>query len=68
MPGLAAVAVVGSAILPGNRAPRGLSLMRTIVGQVGKPLRVWRGGAWSETPVWGDIKRFTPAGRGRRAA
>jgi hypothetical protein len=57
--GLATVAVVGAAILPGNRAPRGLSLMRTIVGQAGRPLSLWRGGAWSEAPVWGDIRRFT---------
>jgi hypothetical protein len=57
--GLATIAVAGAAILPGNRAPRGLSLMRTIVGQAGRPLRLWRGGAWSETQVWGAIKRFT---------
>ena len=57
--GLSTVSVVGSAILPGNRAPRGLSLMRAILGQAGRPLRLWRGGAWSEAPAWGDIRRFT---------
>ena len=57
--GLSTVSVVGSAILPGNRAPRGLSVMRAIVGQAGRPLRLWRGGGWSEAAAWGDIRRFT---------
>ena len=48
VPGLASVAVVGAAILPGNRAPRGLSVVQAIVGQAGRPLQVWRGGAWAE--------------------
>ena len=59
VPGLASVAVVGAAILPGNRAPRGLSVVQAIVGQAGRPLRVWRGGAWAEQHAWGDIARFT---------
>ena len=37
--GLSTVSVVGAAILPGNRAPRGLSVVRAIVGQAGRPLR-----------------------------
>ena len=51
--------MVGAAILPGNRAPRGLSVVQAIVGQAGRPLRVWRGGAWDEQHAWGDIERFT---------
>jgi hypothetical protein len=57
--GLSTVSVVGTAILPGNRAPRGLSVVQAIVGQAGRPLRLWRGGAWTETPAWSDIRRFT---------
>ena len=57
--GLASVAVVGAAILPGNRAPRGLSVVQAIVGQAGRSLKVWRGGAWTEARAWGDIARFT---------
>lgn len=45
--------VIETTILPGNRAPRGLSVMRAILGQVGRPLRQWRGGAWIATPAWG---------------
>ncbi len=55
--GLAEVAVVSSMILPGNRAPRGLSVIRAIVGQVGRPLAFWRGGHWRDEPAWGDLKR-----------
>lgn len=54
--GLADVAVVGSVILPGNRAPRGLSVVQAIVSQAGRPLRLWRGSRWIEEPAWGDLR------------
>ncbi|EHK58886.1 saccharopine dehydrogenase [Mesorhizobium alhagi CCNWXJ12-2] len=57
--GLAAVSLAGSAILPGNRVPRGLSVLRAIVGQAGRSLRVWRGGNWTDTTAWGDLRHFT---------
>jgi saccharopine dehydrogenase-like NADP-dependent oxidoreductase len=57
--GLAAVSLAGSAILPGNRVPRGLSVLRAIAGQAGRSLRVWRGGNWTDTTAWGDVRRFT---------
>jgi Saccharopine dehydrogenase NADP binding domain len=41
-------------IVPGNQAPRGLSLIRAILAQVGQPLRVWRAGRWSRTFGWGE--------------
>ncbi len=56
--GLESVALVASAILPGNRAPRGLSVVRSIVGQVGQPLRMWRGGRWTERPAWGGVEHL----------
>jgi hypothetical protein len=56
--GLAAVSLVGSAILPGNQAPRGLSVVRAIVEQAGRPLRVWRGGNWTNMTAWRDLRRF----------
>ena len=61
---LAGVSVVGSAILPGNRAPRGLSVVRAIVGQAGQPLRLWRGGRWERARAWSDLKRFSLAAGG----
>ncbi|MGH1354492.1 MAG: DUF4166 domain-containing protein [Thalassovita sp.] len=46
--------LIDSAILPGNRSPRGLSVMASILTQAGRPMRVWRGGAWTETTGWSD--------------
>lgn len=45
---------IESVILPGNRAPRGLSVIRAILAQAGRPLTIWREGAvgvkgWSRT-------------------
>jgi saccharopine dehydrogenase-like NADP-dependent oxidoreductase len=48
---------IESVVLPGNRAPRGLSVMRAILAQVGRPLRVWRGDAWTEVPGWSGLRR-----------
>ena len=36
--GMRNIDLIDTAILPGNRAPRGLSVMRAILAQVGKPL------------------------------
>lgn len=55
------IAVVGSVILPGNRAPRGLSVVRAIVAQAGQRLRCWRGGVWRQERGWGDLRLATLA-------
>jgi hypothetical protein len=57
--GFATIGVLGTTILPGNRVPRGLSVVRAVVGQAGRPLRLWRGGDWTETRAWRDLRRFT---------
>lgn len=44
-------------ICPGNRAPRGASLVAAIMAQAGKPLPIWRGGAWTTIPGWGGLHR-----------
>jgi hypothetical protein len=59
--GLTHIALIDTAILPGNRAPRGLSVVRAIVGQVGRPLTAWRGGTWTTPVAWADTKRVTLA-------
>jgi saccharopine dehydrogenase-like NADP-dependent oxidoreductase len=41
------------AIAPGNRAPRGLSVMQSILSMVGQPIRVYRSGRWTTQPGWG---------------
>jgi len=49
--------LIESAILPGNRAPRGLSVMRAILAQAGRPLTVFRDGAESRLPGWSGLSR-----------
>lgn len=51
--GLTDIHDIDSAILPGNRAPRGLSVIRAILAQAGRPLTLWREGpamatGWSQ--------------------
>jgi saccharopine dehydrogenase-like NADP-dependent oxidoreductase len=55
-------------IYPGNRAPRGLSVVEAILSYVGKPVRVFREGGWQEVPGWGMTHREEIAGIGRRWA
>ncbi|MDA7949380.1 MAG: DUF4166 domain-containing protein [Hyphomicrobiaceae bacterium] len=50
--------LIDTAILPGNRAPRGVSVIESIVGQVGRVSPVWRGGIWRDTRCWTDRRRF----------
>lgn len=53
------ISLIESAILPGNKAPRGRSLVETILRQAGKPLEIWRDNkvfwAWG----WGSLLRQT---------
>lgn len=51
--------LIESAILPGNRAPRGKSVMRSILLQAGRPLNVWRSGRWAEPKGWSEQTRLT---------
>lgn len=41
--GLRTIDLIDSVILPGNRAPRGFSVVQAIVSQVGRPLAMFRG-------------------------
>jgi hypothetical protein len=44
-------------IFPGNRAPRGLSVVESILSYVGKPVRVFRQGQWQDVYGWGLTHR-----------
>ena len=57
---------VAVAIAPGNRAPRGLSLVEAILTWAGRPVRVFRGGRWVEAPGWGRAERVEIDGLGPR--
>ncbi len=54
------------AISPGNRTPRGLSVIRSILSYSGKPVRVFADGRWCERPGWGMTVRRDIPGVGRR--
>lgn len=55
-------------IFPGNRAPRGLAVVQAILSYVGHPVRVWRQGAWTDVPGWGQTHRWAVPGVGKRWA
>ncbi|WP_298467354.1 saccharopine dehydrogenase NADP-binding domain-containing protein [uncultured Erythrobacter sp.] len=55
-------------IYPGNRAPRGLSVVEAILSYVGKPVRVFREGHWQDVPGWGMTHREDIPGIGPRWA
>lgn len=44
-------------VTPGNRAPRGLAVIRSILSYAGRPVRVFRSGVWQTKPGWGLLKR-----------
>jgi len=55
-------------IYPGNRAPRGLSVVEAILSYVGRPVRVFSEGGWREVPGWGLTHREGLPGIGPRWA
>lgn len=60
------VDVVEATILPGNRAPRGRSVVRSILSYAGRPVSILLNGAWRSAPGWGLTRRLEIAGLGRR--
>lgn len=56
------------AISPGNRAPRGLAVVRAILSYAGRPVRLFRDGSWTTAPGWGLTQEIAYPGLGRRAA
>lgn len=58
---------VEAAISPGARAPRGRSVTEAILSWLGRPVRVFEGGQWTERTGWGAVvtRDFGPVGRRR---
>jgi NAD(P)-dependent dehydrogenase (short-subunit alcohol dehydrogenase family) len=54
------------ALSPGNRQPRGLSVMKAILANAGQPIRVFRDGAWARSRGMAMIVRRRMPGLGRR--
>jgi hypothetical protein len=57
---------IRAGISPGNRAPRGRSVVEAILSWAGAPLRVFEGGAWRERPGWSGTRKRRIAGLGVR--
>jgi hypothetical protein len=55
--GLPRVDAIDIAITPGNHAPRGRATVAAILSYVGRPLRLWRDGAWTDGIGWQDLHR-----------
>lgn len=51
--------LVESVILPGNKAPRGLSVIRAILSQSGNPMQVWQNSQWTTVTGWSALKSLT---------
>jgi hypothetical protein len=64
--GWQAVDSIEIAISPGNRAPRGLSVVEAILSHAGRPVRVFVDGAWRKRPGWSMLSRRTLHRVGRR--
>jgi hypothetical protein len=54
------------AICPGNRAPRGLAVVRAILSYAGQPVSVFTEGRWCVRSGWGMTVRRMMPGLGRR--
>jgi hypothetical protein len=57
---------VDIAISPGNRTPRGLSVMRAILSYAGQKVRLLEFGAWRSRTGWSLLHRKAMPGLGRR--
>jgi len=55
--GWSAVDDIEVAISPGNRAPRGLSVVRAILSYVGRPVRLFDDGRWTTRPGFSMLVR-----------
>jgi hypothetical protein len=53
---------IDSAILPGNKSPRGLSVMASILVQAGRPYPLYRAGQWTTAPGWSDPQDYALPG------
>lgn len=53
---------IDTAILPGNRSPRGLSVMASILAQAGQPYPSYRAGRWATATGWSDPQDYTLPG------
>lgn len=66
--GWQAIDTIRIGIFPGNRAPRGRAVVEAILSYSGKPVTVWKDGAWRQAWGWGGLKRVNAGMAGTRWA
>lgn len=57
---------IRAGISPGNRAPRGRSVVEAILSWTGSPVRVFEDGAWRARPGWSGTQKRRVGALGRR--
>ena len=57
--------LIEAAILPGNRAPRGVSVIAAILEQVGRDMMLWRGGQFETVKGWSGVTTYQLDGPAR---
>jgi hypothetical protein len=63
---LECVDAVDTAILPGNRAPRGLSVIASILEQCGRERAIWLDAGWRTMRGWSSPRSYRLGAFGRR--
>ena len=66
--GWSTIESISVGIFPGNRAPRGLSVVEAILSYAGRPLRQFRDGGWRDDRGWSRLDRMDAGPAGRRWA
>jgi hypothetical protein len=64
----AEIGEIRTALSPGNQNPRGASTIAAVLSYLGRKIRTWQDGAWTDRPGWGDALRCEfppPVGRRR---
>lgn len=63
--GFTRIVSITTVIIPGNRAKRTLSVMRSILSQIGQPMRLTRHGRQERVLGWGETESFDLSVQGK---
>ncbi len=64
--GMSSIEQIAVGVTPGNRAPRGLSVVKAILSYAGQKIPRWQDSAWHSTFGWQDLQRIEVGPLGRR--
>ena len=66
--GWTAIDTIDVAVVPGNRTPKGRSVIAALLSWVGQPVTVFREGRWQKARGWTGLRWVALDGAGRRRA